>query len=244
MLCSALFYVALIGVIATTFLSAGLAMTRATTHRLAQTYVAAGYQRAASSLQQVLATDLQNGPLPSPLPTFTPIPAACVDGSNPCRYQTGATITLTQTSAPANGSQCDTSQTNCASNEQANGYVDESRITARISVTVTAASDGSVLATRSGDVVVRTMNTPPYVVIAGTRDGAFDDVAANNSVGDDGGTIPATPNPCASVAPGTSDDTVVRVAYRNQTTNACTDGSSWRTQSYSSSGGAPNGWSR
>jgi hypothetical protein len=238
-LAKALFYVALTGVVTATFLSAGLAMTRASIHRLAQTYVASGYQRAASTLQQTLAEDLRAGGLPSPLPSFTPLPETCVDSSNPCRYENTASIALTQSSVPAASAQCDSNQTNCASNEQANAYVQESRITARITVTIAAAADGTVLAQRTGDVIVRTMKTPPYAVIAGSRDGTFDDVVGRHAVGDDGGALPATPNPCSSPLPaGISDDTAVRVAYRNQTTNACTDGSAWRTESYSTDSGS------
>ncbi len=242
MLANALFYVALVAVVATTFLSAGLAMTHVTVHRLSQTYVNAGYQRAVSTLQQTLTSDMQNGGLPNPLPSFTPMPASCVDSSHPCKYWSAQTIAFTQTSTPAPVGACDGSQSACAANEQANAYINESRVTARISVTISAA-DGTLLTARTADVVMRTMNIPPYVVLAGTRDGSFDDLASAHGIGDDGGTAPATPNPCSGGVPGTADDTVVRVAYRNQSTNACSDGSSWRAATYSSASGAPSGWS-
>jgi|GEM_PF-1738584 len=235
MLANAIVYVALIALVATTFLSAGLAMVRTAIHRSAQTYVTPGFQRAASALQQTLAQDLRTGTLPAPLPTFTPMPPACVDANTPCRYKSSASITLTQTGTAVAGSQCDAMRTNCAAHEQSNAYVRESRITARISVSITAASDGALLATRTADLIVRTMNTPPYAVLAGNRDGSFDDAIAAHAAGDDGGTLPATPNPCATAVAGASDDTAIRVAYRNQTTNACSDGNSWRTESYDSS---------
>ncbi len=240
MLVNALFYVALIAAIALTFVSAGLAMTRTTIHRMAQTYVTAGYQRAAGSLEQTLSADLQSGALPSPLPAFTPIPPACVDPA--CSYETAESIALTQTSTPAPSPTCDPAQSNCASNEQTNPYVQEGRITARITVTVTG-SDGSVLATRSGDVILRTLRAPPYVVLAGARDGSFAQVLPGRAPGDDAGIAPLSVDPCAAPAAGVSDDTVVRAAYRNRNTNACTDGSSWRTSSYSSSAGGASGWS-
>jgi hypothetical protein len=85
-----------------------------------------------------------------------------------------------------------------------------------------------MLATRDSDVTLRTMISPPYVAIAGARDATFDDVATGNLLGDDGGKPPATANPCAAGSPGSSDDTVVRVAYKNAQTGACSDGSSWR----------------
>ena len=230
---NALFYIALVALIASTFLSAGIGMTRATIHRLAQTYIAAGFARAQASLQQTLAAELQAGPLPSPLPTFTPLPQTCAAG--PCAYKIGASIVFTRIGAPSVSSQCDQTLSNCAFNEQANAYVNEGRMTARITVTVSASGDGAVLVSRTQDVVLRTMSTPPYAVLAGTRDGSFGDVLAKHAAGDDGGEAASSVNPCASPAPpGTSDDTVVRVAYRNQTTNACSDGSTWRTQSYAS----------
>ncbi len=239
---NALLYVALLAVACATFLSAGLAMTRVTIHRQAENYLTAGYQRAMWSVQQTLATDLQNGPLSSPLPTIAPIPAACVDSSHPCRYETSETIAFTQLSTPAPVATCD-ARTNCAVGEQANAYVDEGRITARISVTVTSA-DGSALAVRTDDAIFRTMRTPPFVVLAGTRDGSFGDIAGAHAAGDDGGSLASTPaDPCATPVPGTSDDTQVRVAYRNTSTGACSNGSSWRTSSYDSSQSAPAGWS-
>lgn len=153
---------------------------------------------------------------------------------------TGASIRILN-ATPAVGPICDASQNNCAPNVQSNGYVGENRIAARIMVTVLSAG-GVPLATRSSDVIVRTTQTPPYAALAGARDGAFDDVTGGASPGDDGGTLPATPNPCGSAAPGSSADTTVRVQYRNTATSACTDGSSFGNASYTTSPGAPAGW--
>jgi hypothetical protein len=229
MLAAALFYVSLIALIATTILSAGLAMTRMTIARMAQPYLAAGSQHALTSLQQTIAAQIATGGLPDPAPTFTPIPAACANA--PCTYKTRETIALMQTAAPTAGPTCDPSQSNCAANIQTNRYVAESRLSALVTVTLTDGS-GSTVAVRSGMVVLRTFNTPPYVAIAGSSDGTFDDVLASQGTGDDGGTLPATPNPCASAMPGESSDTAVRVAYRNAATTACSDGSTWADSSY------------
>jgi hypothetical protein len=234
-----LFYVALITIAAMTFLSAGITMTRMTATRIAQTYLAVGYQRAVSSLQQSIAAYVQSGGAANPLPTLTPLPPACA-GSR-CAFQTSARVTLSPAN-PAPAATCDASQSNCAQNEQANAYVNEGRIPARIVVTVTT-SGGMQLARRSSDVILRTIVTAPYVIIAGARDASFDDVASGHAAGDDGGTVPATPNPCASVAPGMADDTAIRVAYQNTTTAQCTDGSSWRSSSYNTAGSSAPGWS-
>jgi hypothetical protein len=215
MLAGALFYTALIALAATTILSAGLAMTRMSI--------------ALTSLQERVSAQMRAGGIPNPAPSFTPIPSACANAS--CTYTSTETIALTEEAAPTAGPSCDVSQSNCAPNVQANSYVAESRVTALITVTITDGS-GSTIAKRSGTAVLRTFNTPPYVAIAGSRDGAFDDVLASHAAGDDGGAPPATPNPCASAAPGVSDYTAVRVAYRNTVTQACSDGSAWADSSY------------
>jgi len=173
-----------------------------------------GYQRAVHALETNVATYAQAGAIPSPLPVFTPLPAACADANPPCAFTSTATISLVRSDAPA-------------SNQEANAYVSESRVTAHISISVRAA-DGTLLATRDNDVTLRTMLSPPYVALSGARDATFDDVVTGNLLGDDGGRPPATANPCAAATAGSSDDTVVRVAYKNAETGACSDGSSWR----------------
>jgi hypothetical protein len=240
MLANALLAVALAAVIASSVLTAGLAMTRMAIERGAEMYAVVGYQRALDALVQDLRTHLQAGTLPQSPPA--PLPAACVDGGNPCSYETSAAIAFVQTAAPAAASSCDTSQSNCAVNEEANPYVAEGRVIARITVNVSTAQ-GAVLTTRTNDVVLRTLSVPPYVTVAGTRDGTFDDVASAATAGDDGGAPPATPNPCTAASAGSSIDTTVRVAYQNAQSSACSDGSRWQNGSYTIGGSAPSGWS-
>jgi hypothetical protein len=228
MLAAVLFYVALIALVAATVLSAGLAMTRMTIARTSQSYLAAGYDRAVASLQETIAQAMQSGGSAHPMPVFTPLPPACADAA--CTYRTQATIVLLQ-SAASPGPSCDPAASNCAPNVQTNAYVGESRLTAAIAVNVEDRA-GAVLASRSGKVVVRTMNVPPYAAVGGARDDAFDDVSASHALGDDGGVPPATPNPCAGAGTGVAGDTTVRVAYRNAVSHACSDGNSWGSASY------------
>jgi hypothetical protein len=123
-----------------------------------------------------------------------------------------------------------------------NRYVAEGRLTASITINVLDAK-GYAIATRSGMVVLRTMKTPPYVTVAGSREGTFDDIASSANAGDDGGLPPATPNPCTAAAAGVADDTAVRVEYRDQKTPSyCTDASAWADSSYSARS-ASSGWS-
>jgi hypothetical protein len=241
MLASALFYVALLAVAAMTFLSAGLAMTRVSASRIAQSYLAVGYQRAMSVLEQRLSAQIVSAGSPLPFPTFTPLPPECAGAAGSCAYTTGATIALTGATNPAAPAGCDPAKSNCAQNEQASAYVDEGRVAARITVNVIA-SGGMQVATRSSDVVLRTIATPPYLIVASAHDDSSD-ALSTQAAGDDGGTPAATPNPCSIGASGTADDTTIRVAYQNASTNACTDGSAWRSNSYDLRGSAPTGWS-
>ncbi|HET9095490.1 MAG TPA: hypothetical protein VFN37_02415 [Candidatus Baltobacteraceae bacterium] len=238
MLAGILAYVALIAIAAATILSAGMAMTRMSIERMTRPYFSSGYERAAAALEQSVAADMQRGGIPYPAPSFTPIPAACANSA--CTYLTAETIMLTQTAPATPGPACDSSQTNCAPNVQTNSYVAEGRVSAQITVNVLNAQ-GYSIAARTGTVVLRTFDSPPYVAIAGARDGAFDNVLSAANAGDDGGAPPATPNPCAS-ASSISDDTAVRVEYRNKDTSACMDGSAWGDSSYSTHV-APTGWS-
>ena len=238
MLAGVLFYVALIALVTTTILSAGLAMTRMSVARMTQPYLDAGYQRAAVALQERVAAQMQADGAAYPAPVFTPLAPECANAA--CTYTAGELVSVLQSAPPAFGTSCDPSQSSCAQNVQANPYVDESRIAADVTVEVRDTS-GSIVAQRSETLVLRTFAAPPYVAIAGSRESAFDAATASNAAGDDGGAVPATPNPCASAALGIAADTAVRVAYRNQTTSACSDGSAWSNASYGATTPA-GGW--
>lgn len=240
MLLNAVFYAALLIAVSLSFVSAGLAMTRAATYRLAGTYVAGAYENAGRTLQRTLSADMENGGLPSPTPSISPLPLACADPA--CRFMTGEAIAYTIVTRGTPAPQCDSSASNCAQNEQTNALVAEARVAARITITVTDAQK-NVLLTRSEDLTFRTFRTPPYVAASDAREDAFDDVAAQAAQGDDGGLPAVTPNPCASPVAGTSDDTSVRVAYENEENNACSDGSAWGNSSYSQSSQTAPGWS-
>ncbi|HEX5273916.1 MAG TPA: hypothetical protein VFW34_01415 [Candidatus Rubrimentiphilum sp.] len=234
MLANALVCVALMALAANTILSAGLISSRLAVRRAAQTYVNREYQRAAQALISEIAPFARSGAFPDPLPAFTFAPA-CVDERDPCGFTASAAVgaQFGDSDSPA---PCDTLWA-CANNEQRNGYVAERRIVATISVAVQA-GDGSVLATREADLTLRTLNAPPYVAIAGARDrttGAFP--GDGFPPGEDAGRPPATANPCQAGSPGTSDDTVVRVAYENAQNGACSDASTWRSSAYSNRGG-------
>jgi hypothetical protein len=235
MLANALVCVALIALAANTILSAGLISERLAVRRAAQTYVNREYQRGAQALIAEIAPFARSGSFPDPLPSFTFAPA-CVDDRNPCGFTGSAQVWAQFGDSDSSPAPCDADSA-CANNEQRNAYVAERRIVGTISVAVQA-GDGSILATRQADVTLRTLNAPPYVAIAGTRDGTIDGVSDNElPPGEDAGRPPATANPCAPGSPGASDDTVVRAAYENAQTGACSDASAWRSAKYSNRGG-------
>ncbi|HEY8315169.1 MAG TPA: hypothetical protein VIG51_13490 [Candidatus Baltobacteraceae bacterium] len=218
MLANALFVIAVIGLAATTMLSAGMAMTRASVHRIAQRYLVTGYQQAAMLARTTLAGDIAGGRIdprsPTQLPAIAPLAPQCATASVPCAMYVAATIAL-DGSAGRLG----------AVNLESNGSVNEGRLWALVTVNVTAA-DGTMLATRAQTLTLRTFATPPYVTVAGARDASFDGIAQASNLGDDGG-IEATGATACSALPA-PDETVVRVQYRNAQTGACVDGSRWR----------------
>jgi hypothetical protein len=214
-------------------LSAGLISERIAVHRAAQTYVNREYQRATQALLSEIEPFARSGSFPEPLPSFT-LPPECADERNPCGFTSSAEV-LPQFGDSDSPEPC-ASDWPCANNEQRSAYVTERRIVAKISVAVQAV-DGSTLATREADVTLRTLTAPPYVAIAGARDRTSVANAAGFPPGEDAGRPPATANPCAPGSPGSSDDTVVRVAYENAQTGACSDASAWRSSAYSNRGG-------
>ena len=232
MLANALVCVALIALAANTILSAGLLSTRTTLRRTAQSYLNREYQRATQALVTEVAPFASSGSFPDPLPSFTLAPE-CIDAGSPCRLTSSAAVSpaFADSESPQT---CDSASA-CANNEQQNPYVGERRIVAAIAVYVEAA-DGSVLANRSAEITLRTLHLAPYVAIVGARDDTSGLASADAPAGEDAGRPPATANPCTSGAPGTADDTVVRVAYRNALTGACSDAGAWRSSAYSHRG--------
>jgi hypothetical protein len=231
-LANALVCVALIALAANTILSAGLISERIAVRRAAQTYLNREYERATQALISEIAPFASAGTFPEPLPSFTFAPE-CEDERTPCAFTSSANVSprFADSDSPA---PCDSAPA-CANNEQENSYVGERRIVAEISVAVQA-GDGSLLAAREADVTLRTLHAPPYVAIAGARDRTSDALLASAPPGEDAGRPPATANPCAAGSPGISDDTVVRAAYENAETGACSDGSAWRSSGYSNRG--------
>jgi len=220
---NALAAIALIALLASTVLSCGLAMTRATFTRFAQLSVLTGTQAGVSALRTELDRDLRAGGIPSPLPTFAPVATSCA-GS--CRFITTAHIEIVgywpqRALAP----KCGVTPSNCAIDEERNPFVREGRLAARIAVEVSA-PDGAIVAARTSEMIFRLFHEPPYLATAGQRDVSIDAIAPGSLSGDDG-----------------SKTTRVRVLIRNATTNAVSDASSWESQPYAPASDRPTGWS-
>src|SRR5947209_4044082 len=139
-LANSLVCVAMIALCATTVLSAGALAAREAMHRLAQSALPAGYQRGLDSLTSILRTYARGGVFPNPLPAIAPLDPVCADASSPCSTFTGVTFVLTRTDL-GTSQPCDPATAVCAVNEESNPYAFESRVHARITVTIRA-SDG------------------------------------------------------------------------------------------------------
>ncbi len=240
MLAGAAFMTAVIVLLSLTMLQAELAISRARIHQAAATYVAVGYARAASALENQIEAGIAAktiDPRSGPFPASFSLPADCATHAVPCDFTVAARVNvdtarfIPPVSFPSDCS--DPSADNCGHNLQANGYVDEGRVSAMVTVIVSA-PDGATLATRSTNLTLRTFANAPYVAVASARDRTFDDVAGNAAVGDDGGQIPGT----AGVT-----DTRVNVIYRNRVTGQQTAANTWQDASWSDGSANTSGWS-
>lgn len=227
MLLNALFSVVLIAAVSIAFLSTAFTMARTSARRNAEAYLPYGFRYAVSVLEDRLRTQIRSGAFPSALPSFTPLPAQCAGPAGSCTFRANATIAVEQT-LPSPSPSCDPAAAECAQGVQRNAYVREDRLSALIRVAVSTPG-GIEFASRTALVSLRTFESPPYVALAGTPD-------------EDGGIAPATPNPCASLSPGTAADTSARVIYRNAVTGACSDGAVWSDASYDVPQAGASGW--
>lgn len=212
----------LLGVIAltvATLIGTVGALANATTRRIAAHYADGGYTWAAKRVRDGIAAQIQAGGDPSgPFASLAPA-TYCATPAQPCDAFVDPKIEILGRSLASTPFPCVSGQS-CAHNLQRNAYVSESRVSARITVMVTA-SGGSQLARRQHYLALRTFRSPPYVASVGASD--------------DAGLMGAfTPAPCASPDPAAtfSQDTVVNAAYQNAQTGACIDAGARSSQAW------------
>lgn len=227
MLLNAAFACVLMAIVAGAFLCSGLAVTRAVIHHGAQQALIVGYQRGRSAVMQALASAAQDAVPLQAIPAIAPMAAQCVDTEDSCRYRAAETILFTGYASDPEHS-C-SSQNSCLRSEQQNPYVGEGRIRARISVIVTGRG-GEQLASQSSVLLLRTLHTPPYVVVSGARDIRLDAAGEPLQTGDDGG-VRASFDPCGTPPSDTPGDTAVHVVYRRTSDGHCTSGDHWEDTS-------------
>jgi hypothetical protein len=203
------------------------ALARAAVHRVASRAADRAAASALTSLQQTLATAIANGadPRTVSIPPQT-TPSVCALGGASCllfvRTAVRSTMLLPVGSADASQAAC---EPRCAFNLQGNDAVDEGRLSALISSIVSGPA-GTMLARRDRYVSLRTLRSPPYVAIAGSRDATDDRFRTGSAQGDDGG----------------AHATIVSVKYRNALSRAEMDGNAWQSRPWSADD-APAGWS-
>jgi hypothetical protein len=214
MLANALAVIALLTLLAAALTEAAFAAAKTSLLLRAQSFVQSGIARGSGAAVDALAAQIQASGTLVPDPVFSPVPPACADAA--CTMTLGESVSAAASSARA-----------AAPNLEANTYVGELRIALRVIVTV--ASNGTTLASRTHDIVVRETLTPPYAAIAGVLDA-------------DAGSMPPSDAPCASPSPGTSDGTAVRTEYHETGGGACSDASAWSSGDYAQNASS-KGWS-
>lgn len=241
MLVNAAFMASVIVLLGATMLQAGLAISRVRIHQAAAGYVEVGYARALTAFETRVEDGIASksiDPRGGPFPASFSLAAECATSASPCDYLVDEQVTVNTTQGiPEAGSPpgcADPNATNCGHNLQANPYLDEGRVSAIVTVNVSAA-DGAILATRSSNITLRTFGLAPYVAVAAARDYTFDDVNAGAAAGDDGGQLGDSSN---------TSDTRVKVIYRNRTTGQETAADSWQDASWSDGSANTTDWSR
>ena len=231
MLVRALFAVLGVATIVATMTLGGLASARALTYRRAAAFVPAGYDAGLAQLLATVAASVRSG---TAIPATISVAPVCASHDVPCGFTSSERITLTTTATPQPSSPCGGESTNCAVNLQAHPIVGESRVAVRIDTSIVARS-GELVVVRGRYVTLRTFGVPPFVAIAGERDGS------------DGGDSTAPEGEDAGVAgSATADDTRIHLRYFNAQTGTydAGDANRWATQGWSNANGNASGWSR
>ncbi len=182
MLLRALFIVALVALVTESIVHAAAALADAALHVRAAAAARTAYLAAAASAQRAVAQEMRAGRDPSLAPVPAPVATCLLADADGCALTVVATIASPTPSPSAAPAPCGSSA--CAVLLQANSAVRESRIAFHLRAAVSG-RDGVLLATREGDVHLRTFDSPPYVALAGALDGSL--ALRANGTGDDGG---------------------------------------------------------
>ncbi len=211
-----MFSIALIAVLAQTFVHGASALANAALHHRAVSIAHVQFKSAVASAQAAISQDIAAGKNPELATMPSPMPTCVLAESNGCALSAQSAIAIATPAPPASG---DCPNTDCTAYLQGNDAVAEGRIYVNVATTV-AAPNGAVIATHAGAVAFRTFDTQPYATIAGSLDSTQSDIAAAHT-GDDGG-----------AAGGTTDGTLVHVQYLNASNpNAAPiPGDVWRAQ--------------
>lgn len=205
MLLRAIFLCFAVAVLGETLFQAAGAAALAAFHRQGIAAAESGFAESAQIVQSTIASAMAVAtPLPSQIPD--PAPTCALSYTDGCALVEHSHIVI----ATASPSPC---SSQCATFLQENDAVDEGRVAASISVTVTNAA-GNLVASRRGTLLFRTLRVAPYALTAGTLDATLDGVA---DTGDIAGTAPSA----------TSSGTLVDVVYRNAQSGAIMPANVW-----------------
>ena len=220
MLGSTLWFVVVIGLLATVLIDAGAAFGRAGVHAAADHAIESGMRDAVADYQNTLQTAIASDPsaINTGLPLQRTLPPAA--GTGP-RFTLTYSVTPTTVAPPS----CSPTSPGAGADTirwlQCNGFVRESRMSLHVSVGVLDAGGAQLLAVRDGYVTLRLFGEAPYSAIVGWKDGAAarpdgaDALTLPPHEGDVGGDTlsGAVPQPPVSPADWPAGGTLIHVRY-------------------------------
>lgn len=198
MLAASLFFAAVLALATGVVLEGSLGFARASAKHVAQHYAESGLAQARAALLQGLASEIASGSRALTAPPPLAATSACGASSISCPFTVSAAFAL---AGDVDGSP---SSNVVATDLQTHPSIAEGRLAATIIETVRARG-GTVLASRTQYLTIRTFTLPPYVAIDGATDAAGARDASYEA--DAGGCDPATPSACDAnnlSAPSTS----------------------------------------
>ena len=249
MLATALWFVALLGLVAAIALDGAAEFARAGVRAAADHAVEGAMQDAVAQYQGVLAAAIAGLPNAALLngsagifggapPALglanlsAPSPSSTLAPPGPGQLVVSYAVAPTTVAAPV----CSGPHTggDTIAWLQCHGFVQESRMSLQVTVNVYAPG-GDLLAKRMSYVSLRLFAQPPYSAVVGSEDGSADAASGSASPvheGDVGGDTVAGATP-PQPSPWPSGGTLLHVSYR------CTDGSGPSGQPYACAGAAP-----
>jgi len=220
MLLRTLFLLLLLAVLGETIAHGAAALAQAALHQRAVDAARVAFVTGTHAVQASVAQVVSVHPQASVFPAPAPISTCAYAGTNGCEMNVLTTFSTPAPAITATPAACP--GTDCIVELQGNSLVSEARATFLISATVTAPG-GAPLASRTGEIALRTFGTAPWASVVGSSDSTLD-ALMNGGAGDDAG----------------SNATSITVEYDPHGGGSATAGNVWQSRVESPASAAPN----